>query len=136
MHGLNLDEIDPGFFDAIKEVSFTEPEDAEQENRAQSSMTPEPTIAHRAVTLLAFLQDVRDEVITAEEKHARLNSLHEAYAVILEELDELWDECRLKRQLRNQQHIYTELVQIAAMAARTATDLGIEPQWLSEPPLA
>jgi hypothetical protein len=51
-----------------------------------------------------------------------LNSHHEAYSVILEELDEYWEEVRKRRTLRDPNAMYLELVQIAAMAARAAVD--------------
>lgn len=75
----------------------------------------------------AFLNDVTAELERAESGHRPLNSLHEAYAVILEELDELWEHARLKREARDPAKIRTELVQVAAMAWRAARDLGLEP---------
>ncbi len=57
--------------------------------------------------------------------HAKLNSAHEAYAVILEELDEFWEQVRMKREVRDPAAMLTELVQIAAMAQRAAEDLGL-----------
>jgi len=72
----------------------------------------------------AFATLVLEEVDSASAKHAPMNSLHEAYAVILEEMDELWDECKRKRKLRDHGNIHVELKQIAAMAIRAAADLG------------
>jgi hypothetical protein len=69
-----------------------------------------------------FLADVATEVLRAQAMHHALNSAHEAYAVILEELDEYWQEVKRKRQDQNHQAMYNELVQIAAMAARAAID--------------
>ena len=82
--------------------------------------------------LIAFISDTTDEVKRAEKLHPPLNSLHEAYAVILEELDELWEQVRKKRMERNREEIYIELVQIAAMAARAAMNLNYYPRWLEE----
>ena len=70
-----------------------------------------------------FALPVFDEVAQACAKHAPMNSLHEAYAVLLEEVDELWDECRKKSSERNRDDVRTELIQIAAMAFRAAIDL-------------
>lgn len=40
------------------------------------------------------LVDIRDSYIGARKKHAPMRGPHEGYAVILEELDELWDEVK------------------------------------------
>lgn len=72
-----------------------------------------------------FAEMVESELSRAREKHARINSLHEGYAVILEELDELWNlvKVKVKRENRNLESVLEELIQIAAMAQRTAEDL-------------
>lgn len=57
--------------------------------------------------------------------HPPLASLHEAYSVILEELDELWEHVRKRRQDRVPAETLKELVQIAAMCQRAAEDLGL-----------
>jgi hypothetical protein len=60
--------------------------------------------------------------------HAPINSAHEGYSVILEELEEFWEECRLKREKRDKAKMLKELIQVAAMAQRTAEDLGLCPR--------
>lgn len=69
----------------------------------------------------AFLSLVRMEVIRATEKHRPMNSAHEAYAVILEELDELWYE--ITRDRGYAPAAFEEVTQIAAMCARYIIDL-------------
>ncbi len=83
---------------------------------------------HVPGTLLAspFFVDVAAELARAEAKHRPLNSLHEAYAVILEEVDELWDEVRKQSFARRPADVRNELVQIAAMAWRAAKNLNLE----------
>lgn len=71
----------------------------------------------------AFRLHVRCELDRARANHKPINSAHEGYAVILEELDEFWDEVKKKRELRDGRRMYEELVQIAAMAQRTAEDV-------------
>lgn len=71
-----------------------------------------------------FPLDVQREINRARQKHAPIHSLHEGYAVLLEEVDELWE--RVKMQ--NTDHegdtpTYRELVQIGAMAQRIAEDV-------------
>ena len=72
-----------------------------------------------------FLNDMTLELAKAEALHGSYNSYHEAYAVILEELDEFWEIVRMKTQDRNDQDAYAELVQIAITAWRTARDLRL-----------
>ncbi len=72
-----------------------------------------------------FLNDMTLELEKAETLHGSYNSYHEAYAVILEELDEFWEIVRKKTQDRNDKKAYAELVQIAVTAWRTARDLKL-----------
>ena len=73
--------------------------------------------------LSPFAEMVRKELVAAREGNAPQNSLHEAYAVILEEVDEFWDEVKKKASKRVDSEILTELVQIAAMCQRAAEDV-------------
>ncbi len=72
-----------------------------------------------------ILEDVRAELQRARARNAPLNSVHEAYAVILEELDELWDLTRKRREDRDPEQVLLELTQIAAVACRAAEDLDL-----------
>ena len=63
------------------------------------------------------------ELCRARDKHTKFNSEHEGYAVILEELDELWDEIKKKKEERDKTKLMKEVVQVAAMAMRFASDL-------------
>lgn len=58
----------------------------------------------------------------AEAKHKPMNSPHEGYAVILEELDELWEEVRSDR--GRSQDALLEAVQVAAMGLRYVANLA------------
>lgn len=71
-----------------------------------------------------FLDDVRQEAATAVVEHGEFNSLHEAYGVLLEEVDELWEEVRKKRKDRDPARIRAELVQIAAVCVKAAAKFG------------
>lgn len=63
----------------------------------------------------AILVDVKEELLRALTKFPRpLASAHEGYAVLLEELDEAWDEIKANRP----QQAAEEMVQVAAMAVR------------------
>lgn len=65
------------------------------------------------------------ELEAARRDHKPYNSAHEAYAVILEELEEFWEEVRMKRNKRDKAHMLRELVQIATTAERAAYDLEL-----------
>jgi len=71
------------------------------------------------------IEDVEREFQRAVEMHAPMNSDHEAYAVILEELDEFKQEVWLKRSLRSTSKMRAELIQVAAMAVRAIHDLRL-----------
>ncbi len=58
-------------------------------------------------------------------KHPPLHSLHEAYAVLLEEVDEFKEQVWKQTAARDRQAVLLELVQIAAIAMRTALDCGL-----------
>lgn len=54
--------------------------------------------------------------------HPPMHSPHEAYAVLLEEVDELWFD--IKRNEGLQPHAMIEAKQVGAMALRYIIDLG------------
>lgn len=70
-----------------------------------------------------FFGEVWDEYRAATEKHGLFHSAHEGWAVLYEEVDELWEEVRKKRANRNADDMYRECVQIAAMALKFAVSI-------------
>ena len=64
------------------------------------------------------------ELARARAKFGPINSGHEGYAVIREELEEFFDLCREWKGENWGPLALKELIQIAAMAQRTAEDLG------------
>jgi hypothetical protein len=71
------------------------------------------------------LEEIGQEVMWALAAHGVMASAHEGYAVILEELDELWEQVRQKRADRDRAWMMRhEAMQIAAMAVKFM--LGIE----------
>lgn len=72
-----------------------------------------------------FARKVRLELTRAQCSFPPMHSLHEGYAVIVEELEEFWHECKKKPAARNPEELLRELVQVAAMCQRTAEDLGL-----------
>jgi hypothetical protein len=71
------------------------------------------------------LTQVRDEVERATSKFGPFNSPHEGYAVILEELDELWDEIKDSKSAGTSERQMSEAIQVAAMAVRFLMDQRI-----------
>lgn len=68
-----------------------------------------------------ILKAIEDEFHEAVERFDKFNTPHEGYAVMLEEMDELWDE--IKKKKPNQDNMRKETIQIGAMAIRFLHDL-------------
>lgn len=76
------------------------------------------------------LDEVAAELAKARETHAPMNGHHEGYAVILEELDELWEVCKKNthglitypREAKRAE-MRKEAIQVAAMAIRFIEDV-------------
>lgn len=71
----------------------------------------------------SVLNEVYDELSKARSKFAPFNSAHEGYAVILEELDELWHEVKHGCSLPGRGVMRAEAIQVAAMAVRFVQDV-------------
>jgi hypothetical protein len=87
-------------------------------DRAQQLMekwnrTPDPLLNEDFL-----LNEVKEELRRARSKFPSFKSQHEGYAVILEELDELWDDVKQNKRL----HARKEAIQVAAMALRFILD--------------
>jgi len=66
---------------------------------------------------------IMSEVERAKRHGEKFASLHEAYAVILEEVDEVWDITRQKRRERSALELRKEFIQIGAMAVKALQSL-------------
>jgi len=70
-----------------------------------------------------ILEDIKKEFEFATNKYGSFNSLHEAYAIVLEEMNELWVE--VKEAQKKPEHIKLakkEAIQVATMAIRLIFD--------------
>ena len=67
-----------------------------------------------------IIQDVAKELDRANTKFGSFHSTHEGYAVLKEEVDELWDDIKNNAPLADQRK---EAIQIAAMAVRFIMDV-------------
>ena len=65
---------------------------------------------------------VRVELVAAMAKFPKFNSSHEGFAVLQEEVDELWTEVKANRTAE----AFDEAIQVAAMAIRFILDVGRE----------
>lgn len=82
---------------------------------------PDMLMEIRIKALDDALAAVRREYLRAIEKFPAFNSGHEGYAVILDEVDELWDDIKANAP-RDQAK--KEAIQVAAMAVRFVTDVS------------
>jgi hypothetical protein len=69
-----------------------------------------------------ILSAIRAEVLRAGRKHPPMHSAHEGYAVLQEEVDELWE--HVKADTGYSAEAMTEASQVAAMGVRYMLDLG------------
>lgn len=70
------------------------------------------------------LKQVGDEIVRAKGMFPDdFANQHEGYAVLLEEVDELWDECKKNQNNYDLDAQRKEAIQVAAMAVRFATEL-------------
>lgn len=76
----------------------------------------------------AALSLVKIELVKAMKKFPSMGSAHGAYAVLLEEVDELWDEVKKSQKNQNLDTLQSEAVQTAAMATRFLIDVCLNDQ--------
>ena len=67
-------------------------------------------------------QELVKEAITAASRYPPFNSEHEGFAVLGEEVDELWDEVKKSPKNREPEKLRAEAVQVGAMALRFLYD--------------
>lgn len=75
--------------------------------------------------MATFPELVEERILNIRSKFGPYNGYHEAYAVILEELDEFWDIVRKKAIDRDPEETLSELVDIAACCQRAAEDFDL-----------
>ena len=74
--------------------------------------------------VMTAVNNVVTELQWAVDNFPPFNSAHEGYAVILEELDELWDEIKDNKADGSHERQLKEAKQVAAMALRFMIDIG------------
>ncbi len=78
------------------------------------------------IHLPAMSNLLNEELTAAVSQHGSMASAHEGWAVIKEEFDELWDEIKKKRELRDPNVMRREALHVAAMACRFVIDVTME----------
>jgi hypothetical protein len=86
-------------------------------------MSEDPVLDMEAVHEVMLV--VEAQVIWASRRHPPMHSPHEGWAVIREELDELWEHVRADT--GRSPEARAEAMQIAAMGVRYVLDLCAEP---------
>lgn len=75
-------------------------------------------------SICGIAHQAESELLRATALHGSFASAHEGYAVILEELDELWDEVKKGgTEPRSIPRMRKEAIQVAAMAMRFVLDV-------------
>lgn len=69
------------------------------------------------------IDDVITELATARRNFPPFNTAHEGYAVLYEEVDELWEEVKKNPAKRDYVKMRAEAIQVAAMAIRFCLDV-------------
>ncbi|MFQ5949669.1 MAG: hypothetical protein ACE5J1_03160 [Nitrospiria bacterium] len=64
-----------------------------------------------------------EEFVNAAAEYPPFNSSHEGFAILNEEVDELWDEVKKKKKFRSNDYMKKEAIQVGAMAIRFIVDV-------------
>lgn len=65
-----------------------------------------------------YIRDMIEQELERAAKWPGFNSAHEGYAILLEEVDELWEHVKMNQKKRNLDEMRAEAVQVAAMAVK------------------
>ena len=80
------------------------------------TMTAEAQIKDISIINKDIIQDIIMQVADIEANNVEYNSLHEGYAIMKEEFDELWDE--VKKHSHDHKKAFNEAKQVACTAIR------------------
>lgn len=119
------DILGPNVVEARIPHAGDDPEDevtaAETSAETPRAETGEERFDRQESAAAAVMDEVFEELERAVQRHGSMHSPHEGYAVIKEELDELWDEVKANHGLTGMAR--DEALQVAAMAVRYVLDL-------------
>lgn len=74
---------------------------------------------------MTFQEMVKRELVKATANYGPIQSFHEAYGVIMEEVCGFWNEVQLWPRSHTPKNMLKELIQTSAMCERTARDLRL-----------
>lgn len=92
-------------------------------------MTPEILVntvvseVNMKIIKMQFSELMEKEIQKIREKTKPVNSWHEGYGILIEEVSELFDEVKKKRNARDNENMTKELTQIAAVCQKMYEDL-------------
>jgi len=75
---------------------------------------------------LQALKQILKEYVLAKINFKPFHSAHEGYAVLLEEVDELWEEVKVNQTKREAGKMGKEAIQVASMALRFLVDIAMD----------
>ena len=78
------------------------------------------------MTTKEILSAIEAEFERASKLYPKFHSNHEGYAVLLEEMDELWDEIKKSKDVVLNDRMKHELIQIGAMTVRFIDNLTLK----------
>lgn len=70
-----------------------------------------------------IIEKINLELDKCDNEHKPFSSSHEGYGVLLEEVDELWDEIKLSKKYNANKRMVNEAIQIASMAIKFIENL-------------
>lgn len=79
-----------------------------------------------------IMRKVYKELFSAQMNWPPMNSPHEGYAILLEEVDELWDLVKVNAKKHDHAAMEREAIQVAAMALRFIIDCCGEKEYVDE----
>ena len=75
---------------------------------------------------IKYSQEIYEEMVKASGKFSAIASEHEGYAIILEEMDELWEVVKLNQKNPDRLKLCEkECIQVGAMALRFLHDMEL-----------
>lgn len=93
---------------------------------AEAALRDEKQSAIPSDRMNTIIEAAVAELNRATSIHGPFNSAHEGWAVLREEFDELWDEIKMRENVRSKKKMRTEAIQLAAMAIRFVYDICSE----------